>query len=77
MSNIGEPVQLEFAEGVEQLNQAESCILPAGIGEVRIIPDQQASLVVCYVPDLQLDIIQPLQSAGYSNEQIRELGEVH
>lgn len=76
LSNISHSVQLEFAGGVEQLNQAESCILPAGIGEVRVIPDQKATLVACYVPDLQLDIIQPLQAAGYRDEQIHQLGEV-
>lgn len=76
LSNVGDPVQLEFAGGTESLNQAESCILPAAIGEVRIIPDREASLVVCYVPDLQLDIIQPLQAAGYDDQQIQQLGEV-
>ncbi len=75
LSNVGDPIQLEFAEGTEQLNQAESCILPAAVGEVRMVPDQQASLVVCYVPDLQKDIVEPLRAAGYTDQQIHALGD--
>jgi mannose-6-phosphate isomerase len=75
LTNVGQPVQLEFAGGMELLNQAESCILPAGMGEVRIIPDPQASLVVCYVPDLIQDVIEPLRASGYSDRQIQALGE--
>lgn len=76
LSNVGNVVQLEFSSGVEQLEQGESCILPAAIGEVRIVPEHQTHLIACYVPDLQLDIIAPLQAAGYDQEQIRNLGEV-
>ncbi|HEY9656050.1 MAG TPA: hypothetical protein V6C50_11215, partial [Crinalium sp.] len=60
----------------EQLQQGESCILPAGIGEVRLVPESEASLVVCYVPDRQLDIIEPLKAAGYTDRQIQSLGEI-
>lgn len=81
LSNVGDPVQLEFAGGTETLNSAESCILPAGIGEVRIspdpqAPDRQASLIVCYIPDFQTDIVEPLRSVGYDEEQIQTLGAV-
>ncbi len=76
LSNVGAPVQLEFASGTEQLQQGESCILPAGIGEVRLVPESEASLVVCYVPDQQLDIIEPLRAARYTDRQIQSLGEI-
>jgi mannose-6-phosphate isomerase len=76
LSNVGTPVQLEFEGGTEQLAQGESCILPAAIGEISIIPDRQASLVACYVPDFPRDVIEPLRAAGYSDRQIQELGEV-
>jgi mannose-6-phosphate isomerase len=76
VTNVGEPIQIEFENGVEPLAQAESCLLPAAIGEVRIIPNTEANLVVCYVPDLNRDIIAPLQNAGYTEEQLRSLGEV-
>ncbi|MBW4643964.1 MAG: class I mannose-6-phosphate isomerase [Goleter apudmare HA4340-LM2] len=76
LSNVGDRVQLEFASGVERLDLGESCILPAAIGEVRIVPDSQANLIACYLPDLQRDIIEPLQAAGYDQQQIQQLGEV-
>lgn len=76
LSCVRGAVQLEFSGGTEQLEPGESCILPAAIGEVRIIPEQQASLVACYVPDQQVDIIEPLRAAGYNDQQIRELGDV-
>lgn len=76
LANLGAPVQLEYAAGSETLGRAESCILPAALGEVRIVPAPEADLVACYLPDLQRDIIAPLRAAGYSDEQIRALGKV-
>ncbi|MBE9180283.1 mannose-6-phosphate isomerase [Oculatella sp. LEGE 06141] len=76
LTNVGNRVQLEFEGGTETLEQGESCILPAAIGEVRILPDRQASLVACYVPDLPRDVVEPLMEAGFDRDQIRQLGEV-
>ena len=77
LSNVGEgSVQLRYAGGVESLGRAESCVLPAGIGEVEVVPDGVADLVVCYVPDLERDVVGPLREAGHSDEEIRGLGEV-
>ena len=79
LSNVGEgPVELEYEGGSETLGRAESCLLPAAIGEVRVIPGGtgEASVVACYVPDLELDVIGPLREAGYSDEEMRVLGEV-
>ncbi len=75
LSNLGDPARIEYAGGTETLGRGESCILPAAIGEVRIVPEGETSLIVCYVPDLQRDVIAPLREAGYSDEEIRELGE--
>ncbi len=44
LANLGDPVRLSFASGTEQLGRAESCILPAAIGEVEIIPSGAAEL---------------------------------
>jgi mannose-6-phosphate isomerase len=79
LSNIGVPVTLEHEGGSESLERAESCILPAAIGEVRVVPDGggEAGLLASYVPDLEQDIIAPLREAGYSDEEIRALGEVN
>ena len=79
LSNVGEvPAELEYEDGSETLGRAESCSLPAAIGEVRVVPGEmgEASLVACYVPDLQLDVIAPLREAGYSDDETRLLGEV-
>jgi mannose-6-phosphate isomerase len=76
LSNLGGPVTLIYAGGAEKLKTAQSCILPAAIGEVTIIPESSGELIACYLPDLQRDIITPLQAAGYSLSDIRQLGEL-
>ncbi|HET7479467.1 MAG TPA: type I phosphomannose isomerase catalytic subunit [Rubrobacteraceae bacterium] len=76
LSNVGGAVEIESGGGKERLVRGESCILPASIGEVRIVPEGESSLVVCYVPDLDLDVVAPLRKAGYADEEIRTLGEV-
>ena len=38
LSNVGAgTVELEYEDGSETLGRAESCILPAAIGEVRVV----------------------------------------
>jgi len=84
LSNAGGPVRLEYASGEETLGRAESCILPAAIGDVRIVPtgdgadneNGEASLIACYVPDLPVDVLAPLRAAGHTDDAIRALGEV-
>jgi mannose-6-phosphate isomerase len=78
LSNVGEAVEIEHQGGSERLERAESCILPAAIGEVRVAPggDGEATLIACYVPDPARDVVRPLQEAGYSDDEIRALGEV-
>ncbi len=76
LTSVGDPVRIEYSGGTEGLGRAESCVLPAAIGEVRVVPDGEASLVVCYVPDLERDVVAPLREAGHSDEEIRALGEV-
>ncbi len=78
LSSVGDAaVRVEYEGGEERLERAESCILPASMGEARAVPEGgEASLVVCYVPDLERDVVAPLREAGYSEEEIRALGEV-
>jgi mannose-6-phosphate isomerase len=76
LSNVGDPVRIEYGERTERLERAESCILPAAIGEVLLIPEGESSLISCYVPDLERDVISPLRQVGYSDEEIRGLGQV-
>ena len=75
LSNVGEPVLIRYDDGVETLGKAESCILPAAIGDVTIEPTGEAAdLVVCYVPDLMKDIVSRLLAEGYERESIDALG---
>lgn len=76
LSNVADPVHISYDGGMETLERGESCILPAAIGEVRLEPLGTSSLVVCYVPDLEQDIVKPLREAGYSGEQILMLGAI-
>jgi mannose-6-phosphate isomerase len=78
LSNVGAgTVELGYEDGAEKVGRAESCILPAAIGEVRLgSRTGEATLVACYVPDLERDVVGPLREAGYSDEEIRALGEV-
>jgi mannose-6-phosphate isomerase len=79
LSNVGTPVRIEYRGGSETLATGESCIIPAALSGVRMVPTQQdgtASLIACYVPDLERDIVMPLRKMGYSDQEIRALGEV-
>ncbi len=80
LANVGGPVRIASASGEETLGRAESCILPAAIGEVRIVPaddgEGEANLIACYVPDLALDIVAPLRVAGHADDAIRARGDV-
>lgn len=79
LSNVGTPVRIEYQGGSETLATGESCIIPAALSGVRIVPTQQdgtASLIACYIPDLERDIVLPLRKMGYFDEEIRALGEV-
>ncbi len=80
LSNVGAgPVEIAYPGGVESLAAAESCIVPAALGEIVMTPsgDPPASLVVCYVPDLECDIVQPLRAAGHDAEAIASLGQLN
>ncbi len=76
VTNIGAPCSIQYSGGDDTLGSAESCILPAAIGEVRFMPSDEARLLIGYVPDADVDIIAPLRDAGYSDSDIRALGEI-
>lgn len=76
VTSVGDPVTIRWAGGEHILDRAQSRILPAAIGEVEIAPMAgTADLIVCYVPDLERDIVAPLRAAGHADEAIRALGE--
>jgi len=77
VSNVGDPIALRWDGGEQTVGTAESRILPAAIGPAEFVPSgPSADLVVCYVPDLRRDIVEPLRAAGHPDETIRALGEV-
>jgi mannose-6-phosphate isomerase len=76
ISNVGDPARLIARGGTETLARGESCIVPAAIGDFSIVPQGTSELIVCYVPDLETDIIAPLRDAGFADDAIRGLGEV-
>ena len=76
LSCIAGGVQIAHAGGSEHLAQGESCLLPAALGAVQIVPETTAELIACYVPDLERDILAPLRAGGHSDAAIRTLGEV-
>lgn len=76
LSNVGDGmVSVKYEGGEESLARAESCVLPAAMGEARLAPEGEASLVACYEPSLERDVVAPLREAGYSDGEIRSLGE--
>ena len=78
LSNVGDPLTIKYQGGAETLTRGESCILPAALGDARLIPQTggESSLIVCYLPDLPRDVTARLRAAGHPDEAIRALGEV-
>ncbi len=75
MTNLGPAVSIAFEGGVTTLGQAESCIIPAAMGAFTLVPDNSTALIVCYVPDLMRDVVEPLRAAGHDDSAISTLGE--
>lgn len=76
ISSVGDPIEIHYEGGVLALGRARSCVIPAALGEFRIETAGLADLIVCYVPDLDEDVIAPLKAVGYSEGEIGALGEV-
>lgn len=58
----------------ERLGPGQTCLLPAGLGTVRVEPAGTCSLLQAYVPDLVQDIVRPLRAAGVQDPDIIALG---
>jgi mannose-6-phosphate isomerase len=50
LTNLGDALELEYAGGVVSVARGASCLLPAALGEVRLLPDGTGDLVVCFEP---------------------------
>lgn len=58
----------------EVLKPGQTCLLPASLGVVDIIPDEKSSLLKAYVPDFLNNVINPCRDAGISDDDIYALG---
>jgi len=76
ISNVGDAVTITYSGERETLGRAESCVVPAALGEFEVVPEGRGDLIVCYVPDLVRDIVEPLRVAGHVDEAIGTLGHV-
>jgi len=61
---------LSWDGGELALNRGASAVLPAVLGAYSISPRPELTLLRCYVPDLEQDIIALLQQRGYNETQI-------
>jgi mannose-6-phosphate isomerase len=76
VSCFGDPVEITYAGGHFTLDRAQSCVVPAALGAFTVDPRGNGDLIVCYVPDLAKDVIEPLRAAGFQDDQIAALGQV-
>jgi len=58
----------------ETLRSGQSCLIPASVGAVRLVPGEGAAMLKSSVPDLAGGIIAPLREAGFSDAEIAGLG---
>jgi mannose-6-phosphate isomerase len=75
VSNLGDEVEVATPGGAVTLARGESCVVPAAAEEVTVTPRTTADLIVCYLPDLERDVIGPLRAAGHAEPAIAALGE--
>jgi len=60
--------------GVERLAAGQSCLVPAGGGQVHLDPVGAAAVLDACVPNLEIDVIGELRRLGATDEAIRGLG---
>jgi len=65
---------VEYGGGQEEYRAGGTIMIPAAMGQYRIIPHQPSRLLRSYVPDLRSDIIDPLRRAGLPGAAITALG---
>ncbi len=59
---------IEYHGGAEHVNQGQSVLIPAFMGSYHICGNLKA--LKSYVPDLDKNVLEPLENAGYSKEDI-------
>lgn len=74
LTNLVEPVALNWPGGSTILDRMESRFLPAGSSGVTIVPDGLGYVMIGTIPDLARDVVAPLRGAGYERSAIAALG---
>ncbi len=74
LSQIEGTSAVTWSGGAERLLPGHTCLIPAGMGPVSLVPSQGCAVLKAYVPDLESDILQPLRAAGVEEKHIIDLG---
>jgi mannose-6-phosphate isomerase len=59
---------------VEVMYLGNTCLLPANLGKVTIVPGKSCSLLKSYVPDLLVDVVKTCRAVGIADDVIVGLG---
>ena len=74
LTNLVEPVALNWPGGSTILGRTESRFLPAGLNRMSIVPNGLGYVLIGSMPDLAQDVVDPLRRAGYERSAIATLG---
>lgn len=74
LTNLVEPVALNWPGGSELLQRTESRFLPPGMERITIVPDGLGYVLIGSIPDLMPDVVIPLRRAGYDRSAIASVG---
>jgi len=74
VTNLVDPVGLNWPGGSALLQRTESSLLPRGLDQITIVPDGLGYVLIGSVPDLEADVVLPLRWAGYDRDAIASLG---
>jgi mannose-6-phosphate isomerase len=73
LSVIGGRGRLRWYDGELALERGTSVVLPAALGAYELVPlamGDDLTILRCYVPDLETDVVRPLRRLGYSQNEI-------
>ena len=75
LTNLSGSGMVQAGETTLHLATGESILVPASVGAYHITPQHGAmNIVLAYVPDLQIDLVNPLRQRQISDAAILQLG---
>ncbi|MBW2063017.1 MAG: class I mannose-6-phosphate isomerase, partial [Deltaproteobacteria bacterium] len=72
MAGVGR-LEAAGSEEVVELTQGQTILLPAALGDYRILESSGLILLRSFVPDLEADVFRPLKGLGFSPGEIQKL----